>query len=74
MTVIETEKLSKKFNDFFAVEDISLHVSQCEIYGFLGLNGAGKTTTIRLLLGMIKADAGTLFWVFCLRPSVLAAS
>ena len=59
MTVIETEKLTKKFNDVVAVDDISLHVKQGEIYGFLGLNGAGKTTTIRLLLGMIKPGAGS---------------
>jgi len=60
MTIIETDKLTKKFRDVIAVNNISLHVERGEIYGFLGLNGAGKTTTIRLLLGMIRADRGSL--------------
>jgi len=60
MTVIETDQLTKRFNDVIAVNDLSLHVEKGEIYGFLGLNGAGKTTTIRLLLGMIRADKGSL--------------
>lgn len=58
MNIIQTEKLSKKFGDILAVDDVSIHVREGEIYGFLGLNGAGKTTTIRLLLGMIKSDSG----------------
>jgi ABC-2 type transport system ATP-binding protein len=40
------------------VEDVSLQVERGEIYAFLGLNGAGKTTTIRMLLGMVKPNAG----------------
>lgn len=58
MNVIQTEKLTKKFGDTIAVDDVSINVREGEIYGFLGLNGAGKTTTIRLLLGMIKPDSG----------------
>lgn len=60
MNVIQTEKLTKKFGDTIAVDDVSINVREGEIYGFLGLNGAGKTTTIRLLLGMIKPDSGTI--------------
>jgi ABC-2 type transport system ATP-binding protein len=60
MNVIQTEKLTKKFGDTIAVNDVSINVREGEIYGFLGLNGAGKTTTIRLLLGMIKPDSGTI--------------
>lgn len=60
MNVIQTEKLTKKFGDTVAVDDVSINVREGEIYGFLGLNGAGKTTTIRLLLGMIKSDSGTI--------------
>ncbi len=59
MNIIETNKLTKRFGDTLAVDNVSMHVKQGEIYGFLGLNGAGKTTTIRLLLGMIKPDSGT---------------
>jgi len=60
MNVIQTGKLTKKFGDTIAVDDVSINVREGEIYGFLGLNGAGKTTLIRLLLGMIKPDSGTI--------------
>ncbi|MEW5868216.1 MAG: ABC transporter ATP-binding protein [Chloroflexota bacterium] len=55
---IETEHLGKNYGDVRAVEDLSLKVTEGEIYAFLGLNGAGKTTTIRMLLGMIKPSSG----------------
>ena len=58
MDIIRTDSLTKQYKDIVAVNNISLHVKQGEIYGFLGLNGAGKTTTIRLLLDMIKPSAG----------------
>ncbi len=60
MNVIQTDNLTKKFGDTVAVDHISINVRQGEIYGFLGLNGAGKTTLIRLLLGMIKPDSGSI--------------
>lgn len=59
--VIRTEGLTKHFGSVHAVESVSLEVRKGEIYGFLGLNGAGKTTTIRMLLGMIRATAGSAF-------------
>lgn len=59
MNIIETYNLTKHFGDTKAVDDVSIHVRTGEIYGFLGLNGAGKTTAIRLLLGMIKPDSGS---------------
>lgn len=58
MNILQTERLSKKLGDTIAVNRVSIHVKQGEIYGFLGLNGAGKTTTIRLLLGLLKPDSG----------------
>lgn len=61
MNIIETSNLTKHFGDTKAVDDVSIHVRTGEIYGFLGLNGAGKTTAIRLLLGMIKPDSGSVF-------------
>jgi ABC-2 type transport system ATP-binding protein len=57
--IITTEKISKSFSDLKAVSEVSLSVRKGEIYGFLGLNGAGKTTTIRMLLGMIRPDSGS---------------
>lgn len=59
MNVIQTSGLTKRFGEITAVDQVSIHVRQGEIYGFLGLNGAGKTTLIRLLLGMIKPDEGS---------------
>jgi len=56
---IETNDLAKCYGDVTAVDQLSLKVSEGEIYAFLGLNGAGKTTTIRILLGMIKPTRGT---------------
>jgi ABC-2 type transport system ATP-binding protein len=40
------------------VDSLDLQVAEGEVFGFLGSNGAGKTTTIRLLLGLLRADAG----------------
>ncbi len=58
MNLIETFGLTKEYGTVRAVENLSLKVSEGEIYAFLGLNGAGKTTTIRMLLGMIKPTSG----------------
>ncbi|HPE77950.1 MAG TPA: ABC transporter ATP-binding protein [Draconibacterium sp.] len=59
MNIIQTYDLTKTFGDTNAVDHISINVREGEIYGFLGLNGAGKTTLIRLLLGMINPDSGS---------------
>lgn len=61
METIRTTSLSKHFGPLKAVDDMSVHVQQGEIYGCLGLNGAGKTTLIRMLLGMIRPNAGKAF-------------
>ncbi len=44
----------------FALDDVHIRVPRGAIYGFLGPNGSGKTTTIRIFMGMVKADAGTI--------------
>ena len=56
---IETRGLGKRYGRVSALEDLSLRVEDGEVLGFLGPNGAGKTTTIRLLLGLLRASAGT---------------
>lgn len=58
MEIIRTNTLTKYFGTTPASDNLSIHVKEGEIYGFLGLNGAGKTTLIRMLLGMIKPDRG----------------
>jgi ABC-2 type transport system ATP-binding protein len=50
--------LSKKFGSFAAVDDLTLGVSQGELFCFLGPNGAGKTTTIKVLTGLLKPSSG----------------
>jgi ABC-type multidrug transport system ATPase subunit len=57
---IETQDVTRRFGARTVLQQISLRVPESGIYGFLGLNGAGKTTMIRLLLGLIKADAGSI--------------
>jgi len=57
--VIEINGLRKTFQDRAAVNGLDLKVPAGSIFGFLGRNGAGKTTTIKLLMGMLKPDAGT---------------
>ena len=56
--VISTEKLSKRFGDFVAVNEISFEVMRGEIFGFLGANGAGKTTAMRMLCGLLTPSSG----------------
>lgn len=57
--IIDVNKLSKKFEDRYAVREISLRIQQGEIFGFLGPNGSGKTTTIRMLCGLLTPDHGS---------------
>jgi len=60
--VIEIKNVSKSYNKgaVRAVDDLSLVVRPGEIFGFLGPNGAGKTTTIKMIVGLLKPDAGTI--------------
>jgi len=58
LDIIKTEKLTKQFNNFRAVDSISFTVKQGEIFGFLGPNGAGKTTTIKMLTTLLNPTDG----------------
>lgn len=58
--IIEVNNLSKNFNGFKAVDNISFRVEKGDIFGFLGPNGAGKTTTINMLTTIIKPTNGSL--------------
>jgi ABC-2 type transport system ATP-binding protein len=57
--VIEISGLTKHFGTTAALDGLDLEVEQGEVHGFLGPNGAGKTTTLRVLLGTVRADGGT---------------
>jgi ABC-2 type transport system ATP-binding protein len=54
--------LSKRFGRVQALDGLSLEIPAGHIFGFLGANGAGKTTTMRIALGVLRADAGTISW------------
>ena len=56
--MLKIEHLTKKYGDFKAVDDLSLHIAPGEIYGFIGHNGAGKTTLLKLLLGELEPSVG----------------
>src|SRR4030042_2661736 len=59
MDIIEVDRLTKKYGDLAAVDQISFSVHEGEIFGFLGPNGAGKTTTINVLTGLARATSGS---------------
>ncbi len=56
--MIDTDNLTKKFGDLTAVDNLTLHVDDGEVFGFLGPNGAGKTTTVRMLCCLISKTGG----------------
>ena len=58
MALIEVSHLAKNFGSFHAVKDVSFHVNEGDVFGFLGQNGAGKSTTIRCLLSLIRPSGG----------------
>jgi ABC-2 type transport system ATP-binding protein len=57
--VLETKNLTKRYGDFVALDNLSIHLERGRILGFIGPNGAGKTTTIRILVGLSKPTSGT---------------
>ena len=59
MNVLTTDALSKVYKGHFAVKDVSMHIEEGDIYGFVGENGAGKTTLIRLVTGLAAPTSGT---------------
>lgn len=59
MTTLEIQNLHKRFGDVQALDGMDFTVNSGEIYGFVGSNGAGKSTTMRIALGLLEADSGT---------------
>ncbi|MEC0182439.1 ATP-binding cassette domain-containing protein [Paenibacillus peoriae] len=60
MSMLQLEEVVKQYGNHTAVNGISLNVNGGEIYGLLGGNGAGKTTTMRMVLGLIYPDGGSI--------------
>lgn len=56
--MLKIEHLTKKYDQFKAVDDLSLHIERGHIYGFIGHNGAGKTTTLKAVAGIMPFDEG----------------
>ncbi len=71
MSVIIIDKLTKRYGRRTGIDGVTLQVSAGEIFGFLGPNGAGKTTTIRLMLGLLRPNDGSvrIFGLDCWRSS-----
>ncbi|MFH2110329.1 MAG: ABC transporter ATP-binding protein [Candidatus Bathyarchaeota archaeon] len=57
--IVETQKLTKAYGDFVAVNELDMEVKRGEVFGFLGPNGAGKTTTVLMLMGLSVPTKGT---------------
>lgn len=57
--VVETVNLTKRYDEFTALDSLSITVGSGQILGFIGPNGAGKTTTIRILVGLLKPTSGS---------------
>ena len=58
MVTVELERVRKSYDDFVAVDELSFSISPHQIFGLLGPNGAGKTSSIRMMIGIIRPDAG----------------
>ena len=56
--MIKTIKLTKKYDDMYAIRDIDLDLGQGDLFGFIGPNGAGKTTTMRIIATLLEPTEG----------------
>ncbi len=56
---VELKRVTKRYSDLVAVNDISLTITQGEIFGLLGPNGSGKSTTLKMLLGLVQPEQGS---------------
>lgn len=59
---LKVNNLAKSYGDKLVVDNLSFSIEEPGVFGLLGTNGAGKTTTIRMMLGMLKKDSGTITW------------
>jgi ABC-2 type transport system ATP-binding protein len=59
---LDLSSIVKKFGEKIAVDNISFKIEKPGVFGLLGTNGAGKTTTIRMILGILEKDSGSILW------------
>jgi len=57
---VELQKVVKRYNEILAVDQVDLTIRRGEIFGLLGPNGSGKSTTLKMLLGLVKHDSGSI--------------
>jgi ABC-2 type transport system ATP-binding protein len=60
--VLELDGLTRRYGDVVALDGLTFSVAPGQVFGFVGPNGAGKTTAMRIVLGVLTADAGTVRW------------
>lgn len=60
MSKLQAENLSKHYRNFVAVDDVSFHIESGDVVGLLGPNGAGKTTSFYMVVGLVRANTGTI--------------
>jgi ABC-2 type transport system ATP-binding protein len=60
--VLELLGVTKRYGDLLAVDELDLTIEPGQMFGFVGTNGAGKTTTMRIIMGVLAQDAGTVTW------------
>jgi ABC-2 type transport system ATP-binding protein len=58
-SAVELKSVVKRYNEILAVDNVDLNVKPSEIFGLLGPNGSGKSTTMKMLLGLVQPDAGS---------------
>ena len=56
---VELKNIVKRYNEILAVDHVDLTINQGEIFGLLGPNGSGKSTTLKMLLGLVRPDSGS---------------
>ncbi|HEU4397320.1 MAG TPA: ATP-binding cassette domain-containing protein [Actinomycetota bacterium] len=60
--MLELRGLTRRYGDLVALDNLSFTVRGGQMFGFVGPNGAGKTTAMRIILGVLEADAGEVRW------------
>ena len=60
MAILHIDNITKKFGSVVAVDNLAITLDDGELFGFIGPNGAGKTTTIKMIVGLLRPDIGTI--------------